>query len=56
MAKKQSFGDKVAKQKATSKNMAKVITAERKSNGQYRFKEKMVQIDRVQDELKAARA
>lgn len=55
MAKKQSFGDKVARQKATSKNMAKVITAERKANGQYRFKERMVVADRVQDELKASR-
>lgn len=35
--------------------MAKVIIAEKKENGHYRFRQKMVPLDRVQDELKAAR-
>ena len=34
--------------------MAKVIIAEKKENGQYRFRAKMVQIDAVQNEVKAA--
>lgn len=35
--------------------MAKVVVAEKKENGQYRFRQKMVQIDNLQAELKAAR-
>ncbi len=56
MAKRQSFGDKVRKQKEEVRKMAKVVIAEKKSNGQYRFREKMVQLDDVQAEIKAARA
>jgi hypothetical protein len=55
MAKKQSFGDKVLKQKADAKKMAKVVVAEKKENGQFRFRSKMVHVDTLQDELKAAR-
>ena len=56
MAKKQSFGDKVLRHKAAIRQMAKVVVAEKKPNGQYRFRQKMVPLDDVQDELKAARA
>lgn len=55
MAKKQSFGDKVLKQKAEAKRMAKIIVAEKKENGQYRFRQKMIHQDNLQAELKAAR-
>lgn len=55
MAKKQSFGDKVLKQKAESRKMARVVVAERKENGQFRFRSKMVSQESVQDEIKAAR-
>ncbi len=55
MAKKQSFGDKIRKQKKEAKRMAKIIVAEKKENGQYRFRQKMVFIDDLQSELKAAR-
>lgn len=34
--------------------MARIVVAEKKENGQYRYREKMVPQDRVQDELKAA--
>ena len=54
MAKKQTFGDKVRKRKEERKVMAKLIVAEKKENGQYRFREKMVPLDDVQAELKAA--
>lgn len=38
-----------------SRKMAKLILAEKKENGSYRFRQKMVPVDDVQDELKAAR-
>ena len=55
MAKKQSFGDKVLKQKADAKKMARIVVSERKENGQFRFRSKMVHQDEVQSEIKAAR-
>lgn len=56
MAKKQSFGDKVLRQKAEAKKMAKVIVATKKQNGHYCFTDKMVELSAVKDELKAARS
>ncbi len=56
MAKKQSFGDKVRQQKQEIRKMAKVVIAEKKPNGQYRFRAKIVPLDDVQAEIKAARA
>ena len=56
MAKKQSFGDKVKKQRQLGRQMAKIVSAEKKSNGEYRFKQKMVHVDEVQNELKAAKS
>lgn len=54
---------KVSKNQRTdrSKNsmanrMAKIVVAEKKENGQYRFKQKMVPVDSVQAELKAAQS
>ena len=55
MAKKQTFGEKVRKKKETRRVMAKLVVAEKKGNGQYRFREKIVPMDDVQAELKAAR-
>lgn len=56
MAKKQSFGEKVRRAKEERKIMAKLVVAEKKANGQYRFREKMVDVNDVQAELKAAGA
>ncbi|HET6569735.1 MAG TPA: hypothetical protein VFG50_17350 [Rhodothermales bacterium] len=36
--------------------MAKIVVAEKKENGQFRFREKIVNMDNVQNELKAARS
>ncbi len=35
--------------------VAKVVVAEKKENGQYRFRSKMVALDQVQAEMKGAR-
>ncbi len=56
MAKKQSFGDKVLKQRAEARKMAKIIVATKKDNGHYCFTQKMVEQSDVQAELKAAKA
>ena len=55
MAKKQSFGDKVLRQKLEAKRMAKIVVAEKKANGQYRFRSKMVDANDVKAELAAAK-
>ena len=39
-----------------AKQMAKIIVASRKDNGQFEFRSRMVEASQVQDELKAARA
>ncbi len=54
MAKRQSFGDKVRKRRQERVQMAKLVVAERKENGNYRFREKIVPMANVQAELKAA--
>ncbi len=56
MAKKQSFGDKVLRQKRETKRMAKVIFSEKKENGHYRFRSKMVDATNVQSEIAASRS
>ena len=57
MAKKaQSFADKVARQGGAVKNMAKLIIAERKENGHYSFRTRMVPADNAQAEIKKAKA
>ncbi len=55
MAKKQSFGDKIRKQREQGRQMVKIVSAEKKVNGQYRFRQKMVHVDDVPNELKAAK-
>lgn len=51
---------KISKNQRTSrgnvagKKMAKIVVAEKKANGEYRFRQKMVPIDLVQQELKAS--
>ena len=56
MAKRQSFGDKVRKRRQAVRVMAKVVVAERKPNGHYRYRETMVPLKDVDGELKAIRA
>ncbi len=53
MAKKQSFGDKIRKRRQTVRTMAKLVIAEKKPNGQYRYREKMVPLTEVESELQA---
>lgn len=55
MAKKQTFGDKVLRQKAEAKKLAKIVVAEKKPNGHYSYKHKMVHVDDLQAELAAAK-
>jgi hypothetical protein len=55
MAKKQSFGDKVLAQKREAKKLAKIVVAEKKPNGHYSYKHKMVHVDDLQSELAAAK-
>ena len=56
MAKKVSKNQRTDRVKnANAKRMAKVVVAEKKPNGQYRFRQKMVNVDDVQAELQAAR-
>jgi hypothetical protein len=42
--------------KGDSGKMAKVIIAEKKENGHYRFRQKIVPLDNVKEEIKAARS
>ena len=57
MAKKVSKNQRTDRGKnAAAKKMAKIVVAEKKPNGQYRFRQKMVNVDDVQAELQAARA
>ena len=55
MAKKQSFGDKVLKQKAQVKRMARIVFAKKKENGHHSFRSKMVDVSDVKAELAAAK-
>lgn len=55
MAKAQTFSDKVRKKRGPAKQMAKIVVAEKKANGQYSFRARMVPTDAVQEALKAAR-
>jgi hypothetical protein len=38
-----------------SRKMARIVVAEKKDNGHYSFRQRMVPLDSVQDELKAAK-
>ena len=56
MAKKQTFGDKVLRARADAKKMAKIVIAEKNENGHYSYRHKMVDVNDVQAELKAAQS
>jgi hypothetical protein len=57
MAKKVSKNQRTdrGKNKVTIK-MAKIVSADKKENGQYRFVQKMINADDLQNELAAAKA
>jgi hypothetical protein len=56
MAKKVSKNQRTARGGgAEQKQMAKVIVSARKANGNYEFRQKMVEVSRVQEELQAVR-
>jgi hypothetical protein len=56
MAKKpQSFADKVAKNRGTGRKMAKLVIAEKKANGHYSFRTRMVEADKVREELASSK-
>ncbi len=57
MAKKVSKNQRTDRVKNKQQlKVAKMVVAEKKPNGQYRFVQKMVPLDNVQDELKAAKS
>lgn len=57
MAKKsQSFADKVARHGGESRKMAKLVLAEKKANGHYSFRSKMVYAEDVKSELDKAKS
>lgn len=56
MAKAQSFGDKVRKRRGTVRKMVWLVVAEKKPNGQYRYREVMVAEKDVDAQLKAIAA
>jgi hypothetical protein len=57
MAKKVSKNQRTDRGKNTEAvKMAKIVVSEKKANGQYAFRYKMVNINNVQEELDAARA
>ncbi len=57
MAKKVSKNQRTDRGKnVAARNMAKLVVAEKKANGQYSFRQKMVSLDELQAELQAARA
>lgn len=55
MAKKVSKNQRTNRGAVDAKQMAKIIVASKKDNGQYEFRSKMVEVSQVQDELKAAK-
>jgi len=57
MAKRVSKNQRTGRvQNNQGKPMAKIVAAVKKDNGHYSFRQKMVPVDEVQDELKAARS
>lgn len=56
MAKKVSKNQRTNRGGVEAKQMAKIIVASKKQNGQFEFRSKMVEAGQVQDELKAAQA
>ena len=56
MAKKVSKNQRTNRGAVEAKQMAKIIVASKKQNGQFEFRSKMVEASNVQDELKQAQA
>jgi hypothetical protein len=57
MAKKQqSFADKVAKTRGGGRSMAKLVVSVKKANGHHSFKTRMVNINKVKEEIAAAKS
>ena len=56
MAKKVSKNQRTNRGAVDQKQMAKIIVAAKKPNGEFKFRSKMVEADQVQDELQAAKA
>lgn len=56
MAKKsQSFADKVARHGGESRKMAKLVIAEKKPNGHFSFRTRMVPADDISSAIKKAK-
>jgi hypothetical protein len=55
MAKKVSKNQRTNRGQQPTKKMAKIVMAVKKGNGNYSFAQKMVEVDNVQAELKAAK-
>jgi len=53
MAKKVSKNQRTARGKGGAVRMAKVVVAQKKENGQYTFKQRMVPLDAVRQEAQA---
>jgi hypothetical protein len=56
MAKKVSKNQRTNRGGGDTKQMAKIIVAMKKQNGNYEFRSRMVETSQVEAELKAARA
>lgn len=57
MAKKgKSFAEKVAKERGAAKKMAKLVIAEKKPNGHYSFRTRIVPADEAKAEIAKAKA
>ena len=57
MAKKVSKNQRTNRlQNSQANRMAKIVVATKKDNGHYSFNQRMVNLDNVQEEIKAARS
>ncbi|MCC5933495.1 MAG: DUF4295 domain-containing protein [Candidatus Cyclonatronum sp.] len=56
MAKKQSFGEKVLAAKMSQRKMAKVIIGQKTAQGSPKFKEAIVEADKISDFISANRS
>lgn len=57
MAKKVSKNQRTDRvQQGNKRNMVKIVAAVKKQNGEFSFRQKMVDAENVQDELKAVRS
>ena len=56
MAKKVSKNQRTNRGAVDQKQMAKIIVASKKQNGEFEFRSRMVEASQVQDELKASKA